>query len=304
MATQTKLQITLGKYCDIKKLKNLFTLLNYFKDRYKNELINDAKASQLLKKFFKQDFMKIREFVKESSIHKQMNDLNKHKSKYAAPGYGEVTMSIYSYLISLLSFEYEQHNLTLANYIENNAIEGSDQNDPYIQEYARTYEKDSRMKRRDNSSQRALVLASYSQPREPIEAHQNPERIDIEKRIYIDSLKRHLSNRFEKEPGGGKYQGGPGDLRAYFKSDRSRFSTHMPHISKNRMSNAHSTMGQRRTTNPSKHRLIRISNEQYHTSQQRRHIIPNMKSESHRSGPLYSNGKMSRRRKRDTETYK
>ena len=160
---------------------------------------------------------------------------------------------------------------------------------------------------RDNSNQRALALANYSQPREPIEAHQNPERIDIEKRIYIDSLKRHLSNKFEKESGGGKYQGGPGDLRAYFKSQRSRFSTHMPHISKNRMSNAHSTMGQRRTTNPSKHRLIRISNEQYHTSQQRQRRIPNMsnmKSESHRSGPLYNSRKMSRRIKRDTETYK
>ena len=136
--------------------------------------------------------MKIKEHVKESSIYKQINNFQRVKNKYAAPGYDEISMNVYSYLISLLSFEYEQQNLTLANYIENNAIDSAN-NDPqqYVKEYSGGYHRfntennrpyiSRREIRKSDKGNQKLAVMNYSQPRDVIDLHKDPERIDIEK---------------------------------------------------------------------------------------------------------------------------
>lgn len=177
-------------------------------------------AAQLLKKAFREDFTRIRELVKNSSIHKQMKNLNKNKLKYAAPGYQEISVNVHNYLMSLLYFEYKQHTLTLADYIENNSIDffRENYNENQIQNYPNRFErnlnKTANLKRngRKNKSQRPLAVMNQSQQIEIVEAHQNPERIDIEKRIYIDSLKRYLYNKFEREIISIKTQGNSGEF--------------------------------------------------------------------------------------------
>jgi len=241
-----------------------------------------------------------------------MNNLNKHTTKYAAPGYGEINMNIYSYLISLLSFEYEQNTLTLTNYIENNTFSSMGEADPYIQNFRNRHTRDiqttyssHRNERKGNIHVKPLAVMDYDQPNEISEVNQNPERVNIEKRIYVDSLKRYLSNRFERERGSAKNQGIPTDLASYF-NPKSRFSTHMPNISKNRMGESGNVNRQRRTTIPSKHRLIHVNNDKYYTSQNQRKKFPttlNSKTESYRSGPLCHRRKLSRKHKNDKVSY-
>ena len=81
----------------------------------------------------------------------------------------------------------------------------------------------------------------------------------------------------------------------------------MPHLSKNKMTDSHKELKQRRTTNPEKHRLIKINNENYHTTQYRHQALPttlNSRTGSNRSGPLYNSRKLSKRRRREKNSFK
>lgn len=103
LATQTKLQVTLNPYSDLTRVSNFFTYLQFFKARLKNEVLNEEKAAELLAKHFKDDFSKIKNVLKDYSMAGELMNM-RHSKKYATPGYEEINLKSYSYLIKLLSY--------------------------------------------------------------------------------------------------------------------------------------------------------------------------------------------------------
>jgi hypothetical protein len=79
LATQTKLQVTLNPYSDLKRLSSFFSQLGYFKTRFSNEIINETKAAQLLSKLFEEDFQKVKGVLQDFSISKQLLNMKQEK---------------------------------------------------------------------------------------------------------------------------------------------------------------------------------------------------------------------------------
>jgi hypothetical protein len=143
----------------------------------------------------------------------------------------------------------------------------------------------------------SIATMNYSQPRNPISSLKNAGRIDIEKRIHLDNLKKHLSNRFEKETAFSFNSAYPNDMRANILNQKQKFTLNPSTKSNNRFN-----PGDRRPTNPTKDdKLMRIKNGDYHSAQNQRNRL-NSKLAANKSGPLYRR-KASRRAKKDNASY-
>ena len=195
LATQTKLQITLGPFPDLKRLSMLFTQLQVFKGRLKNQIISESRAAQLLSKFFQEDFKKIKGVLKDFSISKQLLQ-GMHKKKYAAPGTEDLVSNVYSYFLNFLSYSYKTSpNAELQSTMHPEFANSKYRENPNLAGGNNTY-----YGNRDHGmNKRSAATMNYSQPRNPIASLKNAGKVDIEKRIHLDNLKKHLSNKFEKE---------------------------------------------------------------------------------------------------------
>lgn len=200
LATQTKLQVTLSPFSDLKRLSTFFTQLQFFKSRYKNEIINEGKAASLLSKYFEEDFNKIKGILKDFSISKQLLNLKQSK-KYATPGTDDLSANVYSYLINFLSYGYKNpiapssaphgYNSTLT--IEGPKSEGYPlqryRESPNVSNGNYTTNYGFRQEDKRTLNKRSVASVGYNLQRNPIASLKNAGRIDIEKRIHLDNLK-------------------------------------------------------------------------------------------------------------------
>lgn len=313
-ATQTKLQVTLNHNSDLKRVSTFFSQLQYFKARYRNEIINEAKAAQLLSKFFDEDFRKIKGVLKDFSISKQLLSTKASKT-YAAPGSDSLTSNTYSHLINFLSYGYKPHTVTAPNPYQNTmSIDGYTTYGNTIQRfreipnganYATNYSslRDELFR---GPSKRSVASVGYNQQRNPIASLNHAGKIDIEKRIHLDNLKRHLSNKFEQEKRVVMQNGYPGDLRSQMLGNNSKFGANLSMKTKRRFQHPSSALHHRRTTNPHRaNKLMRINNNEYNSANNDRVKLPSTGNNliSNKSGSLHPSKKMNKRQKKDKASY-
>jgi hypothetical protein len=309
LSTQTKLQVTLSPYSDLKRLSSLFTQLCFFKSRFSNEIINETKAAQLLSKLFDEDFKKIKGVLQDFSISKQLLNLRQGK-KYAAPGTEDLASNTYDYLINFLSYGYKRQGAPStapagAGYRGTASIEtGGDTMYKYREHanmsngnFASRY-----VSIKDDinigANKKSVITMNYSQQRNPISSLKNAGRMDIEKRIHLDNLKKHLSNKFEKEIAFSINSAYPMDNTL---SRKQTFSLNSSTKSKNKF-NRQFDPGNRRPTGQNKNdKLFRVKNMNYHSAHNQRPKFGS-KLASNKSGPLH-NRKASRRPKKDKASY-
>jgi hypothetical protein len=311
LATQTKMQVTLNPFWDLSRVSNFLTHLQFFKTRLKNEVLNEEKAAQLLAKYFKDDFSKIKTVLKDYSMAGELMNMKQSK-KYATPGYEEINLKSYSYLIKLLSYwnKNPQHpqtvqigyntmsteggnkNFTMSRYREQASLDKGN----YYTNY--TFLRDDKIK---SGSKRSVASVGFNVHRNPISLLNKAGKINIETRIHLDNLKKQLSNKFEKEMAFSINWGNAGDVRAQLLNHRERFAGNMTAKSKRRFNHPNSALHNRRgTANQRATHLMRLNKDDYHSAQNQRNKYPSSLGHhlaSNKSGPLHQPRKFRKSRK-------
>lgn len=270
----------------------------------------------MLTKYFQEDFKKIKSVLKDFTVSKDLLNMKQSK-KYATPGSDDMNSNVFSYLINFLAYGYKStmttthpYNNTMSteglDYQSNGGIKNKDQRSTggrkNYSKYSTSHDDKAKFE-----SKRSVASVGFYQNRNPISSLNNAGRIDIEKRIHLDNLKKHLSNRFEQELAFSTNLPLAGDLRSQLLNHRTRVSGNSMANPKRRFNHPSSAIHNRRAINGNRgNKLTRTNNDDYHSAHNQRQKFPSTlatKLNSNKSGPISHPRKGKSKPKQDKASY-
>lgn len=309
LATQTKLQVTLSPYTDLKKISGFFSQLQFFGPRCKNDIISEQRAAIMLSKYFDDEFSKIKDILKDFSMSNELLN-NKQSKNYAAPGHDDMKANAYSHLIRFLSYSNKtvpqsklphmnstnyytagNYNYRMRDY-QNRTSDGHN----YVSLNSET-----------RSNKRSVGSVGYNRQRNPISNLKFDGRVDIDKKIKLDNLKKLLSTRFDKEIEMVSSTPYHKDISSQIQKQISKFSSHTSG-KPFRSYKPTSALKQRRTTTaPAGQVLLRsgVGRGDYSVGAEQKALPSTVaaKLSSNKSGPINPPRGFSRKSKRDKASY-
>ena len=184
-------------------MSTFFSQLQFFKERYKNDIISEQKAAILLSKYFNDSEYNLRNCInilKDFTISNELLNYKTTKS-YATPGADDLSINLYSCLMKFLNYGFrskqkcsnlsntqnkEFTNEVMGNYATLNRYK---ENWNRFQEQTQSNYSSIREDTLKGTNKRSVASVGFSNPRNPISSLKWAGRMEIEKRIHLDNLK-------------------------------------------------------------------------------------------------------------------
>ena len=263
----------------------------------------------MLTKYFDEEFQKIKSIIKDFSMANEILSL-KYNKNYATPGHDDMKTNAYSNMINFLSYSYKSSFAPTPFPINHNShynTAGSYPSESLADHPNYTRERHNYMSLalENKSNKRSVVSVGYNRRPDPMLISNNTGKVDIEKRIRLENLKKHLSTRFERETAPMQTTPYNRDIRSQIQSQIARFSSHTSG-KPNRSYKPMSAIKQRRTTTaPINKNYNRVKTNDYGNNRNKNNMFPSTlqsKLNSNKSGPI-NPSKYSRKKNRDKASY-